>query len=130
MRNRAKCSNCLEIIESLHTTDFVPCKCGDIAVDGGPDNFKCFAKDWAAFVRVDDEGKEIVPTIKDKNDEMVQEDKPRSTKSDVLFAVKNMRESYDTLPQHALSSFASNADILSLLLLLQASLEADCNEEI
>jgi hypothetical protein len=34
-RNRAKCANCDDIIESYYTHDFKYCKCGRIAVDGG-----------------------------------------------------------------------------------------------
>lgn len=34
-RNRAKCLKCLDVIESKHRHDFVYCKCGSFAVDGG-----------------------------------------------------------------------------------------------
>jgi hypothetical protein len=37
IRNKAQCKKCLDIIESRHTHDFVWCKCGSIAVDGGKD---------------------------------------------------------------------------------------------
>jgi hypothetical protein len=44
MRNRAKCKNCLDIIESKHRHDWVSCSCfsndGDttgIYIDGGQD---------------------------------------------------------------------------------------------
>lgn len=40
MRNRAKCRQCGDIIESKWRHDFVQCKCGAIAVDGGMDYFK------------------------------------------------------------------------------------------
>lgn len=35
--NKAKCKKCGDVIESTHTHDFVRCKCGAIAVDGGHD---------------------------------------------------------------------------------------------
>ena len=35
IRNRAKCNLCNEIIESEFRHDYVQCKCGAIAVDGG-----------------------------------------------------------------------------------------------
>jgi len=35
VRNMAKCDKCGDIIESKHRHDFVWCKCGSIAVDGG-----------------------------------------------------------------------------------------------
>ena len=37
LRNRARCKDCGEIIESFHVHDFVRCACGKIAVDGGLD---------------------------------------------------------------------------------------------
>ena len=66
MRNRAKCKKCESIIESFHRHDYVKCTCGSIAVDGGQDYFKCVADDWVNFIRIDDNDKEIMPTIKDK----------------------------------------------------------------
>lgn len=33
--NKAKCRKCGDIIESKYVHDYVPCKCGAIAVDGG-----------------------------------------------------------------------------------------------
>ena len=33
--NKAKCKRCFSVIESRHRHDFVWCKCGAIAVDGG-----------------------------------------------------------------------------------------------
>lgn len=35
--NRIKCENCGHVIESHHRHDFVWCKCGTVAVDGGKD---------------------------------------------------------------------------------------------
>jgi len=35
MRNRARCRQCRETIESKHRHDFVSCECGAIFVDGG-----------------------------------------------------------------------------------------------
>ncbi len=33
--NKAQCLKCLEVIESKTVHDFVRCKCGSLAVDGG-----------------------------------------------------------------------------------------------
>lgn len=35
--NKVKCLLCKDIIESTYTHDYVECKCGNIAVDGGSD---------------------------------------------------------------------------------------------
>jgi hypothetical protein len=36
-RNRARCRQCGDIVESTSRHDFVSCRCGAIAVDGGQD---------------------------------------------------------------------------------------------
>ncbi len=38
--NKAQCLQCLEVIESKHRHDYVACKCGGLAVDGGVDYLK------------------------------------------------------------------------------------------
>ena len=35
LRNSIKCNHCNDEIESKHVHDFVTCKCGKVAVDGG-----------------------------------------------------------------------------------------------
>lgn len=47
MRNRAKCKNCKDVIESTHRHDFVVCSCYSntedctgIFIDGGPEYFR------------------------------------------------------------------------------------------
>ena len=50
-RNRAQCKLCGEIIWSKHTHDFVSCRCGAIAIDGGYDYVRHIG-DHKNFVRV------------------------------------------------------------------------------
>jgi hypothetical protein len=40
MRNRIKCRKCGDIIESKNRHDYVTCKCGAVAVDGGSSYLK------------------------------------------------------------------------------------------
>lgn len=40
IRNRARCKKCGDVIESRYGHDFVWCKCGAIAVDGGRNYLK------------------------------------------------------------------------------------------
>ena len=43
IKNAIKCKLCGEVIESKHVHDFVQCKCGACAVDGGHDYLRrCF----------------------------------------------------------------------------------------
>jgi ribosomal protein S27AE len=53
IRNRAKCAECGDVIESRHRHDFVWCKCGSIAVDGGHDYIRCIG-DPKNFLPVED----------------------------------------------------------------------------
>lgn len=59
MRNRAKCKLCEEIIESFHQFDYVSCDCGEISIDGGEYTFGASAKNFANFLRIDDNDKEV-----------------------------------------------------------------------
>jgi hypothetical protein len=36
-KNAVECRLCGDVVESIHRHDFVFCKCGEIAVDGGKD---------------------------------------------------------------------------------------------
>jgi hypothetical protein len=38
--NSIKCLKCFSVIESVHVHDFIYCKCGNIAVDGGKEYLK------------------------------------------------------------------------------------------
>ena len=37
LHNKAQCSNCKDVIESVHRHDFKCCSCGAMCVDGGKD---------------------------------------------------------------------------------------------
>ena len=36
IKNAIRCKSCGDVIESKHVHDFVMCRCGSCAVDGGP----------------------------------------------------------------------------------------------
>lgn len=63
IRNRAKCLNSGDIIESTYRHDFVTCICGNLSVDGGLDYARWMAKDFLKFEdlceyeKIDDENK-------------------------------------------------------------------------
>ena len=44
LSNKVQCRKCKDIIESKHRYDFVKCKCGAIAIDGGKNYLKRSAK--------------------------------------------------------------------------------------
>ncbi len=122
MINRAKCKLCLSIVESLHDTDYVACKCGEIAVSRGQ-AMKCFALHWENFIRVDDQGNEIIVKLKEEIEE--QPDAPRPTKKELLDMLSEMIKNIENLPQNAMSTPISHYDLLSALLLVSAILRSE-----
>lgn len=50
LHNRAQCMLCGDIIESTHRHDYVSCKCGEIAVDGGRSYLRRSAKNFLNFL--------------------------------------------------------------------------------
>ena len=122
MRNRAKCKLCGDVIESYHATDYVICKCDQIAVFEG-DSMRCAAKEWKNFVRVDDEGNEIIPMIK-RNNAIPEIEPSKYNIEDNLDAKQaiqpllDMIESYERLPEHAMQLQVTNYDMLSVLKML------------
>lgn len=118
MKNRAKCKLCNDTIESYHSTDYVICKCGEIAVDGG-DALYCFAKDFNNFLRVDDQGNEIIVKVKDVKQ---LDTSTKSSKEDLLFALEETIKSYDNLPTEARYAPVNHSDLLVVLRLLSSLL--------
>ena len=49
IRNAIKCNLCGDVIESKSTHDFVSCKCGACAVDGGTEYLRWLAPDRNSF---------------------------------------------------------------------------------
>jgi hypothetical protein len=127
MRNRAKCKRCKDIIESFHYTDLVFCGCGAIGVDGGS-ALKCIVDDWENFVRVDDEGNEIIPKIQEANlpsDKGAAVRKEKPTKKELLEVLDEMVKSYESLPQAAMTQPITHYDLVSVLLLVSSLFRAD-----
>lgn len=119
MKNRAKCKLCNDIIESFHDLDFVECKCKEITVYGG-NELRCSANDWANFLRVDDQGNEIVVTIKEMSCDVKPLDIPRSKpdEKELLGMLNDMIKNIENLPQHAALAPITHYDFASALLLI------------
>jgi hypothetical protein len=130
MRNRAKCKLCKDVLESFHRHDYVTCSCGQISIDGGNDCYKASALNWSNFLRVDDEGNEIIPKIEDANmpSDNGFSEKTLSqpiTKKDLLKQLDAMIENIEKLPNMAMSLPINHYDFVSALILLQAILSRD-----
>jgi hypothetical protein len=132
MKNRAKCKLCSSIIESHHSTDYIYCKCGEIYVDGG-DALRCGAKDWGNFLRIDDDGNEIIIKLKEDSSltpesqetNNTQNTQHKPSKNELLEMLKEMIANIESLPSNAMSSYITHYDYVSLLILLAALFKAD-----
>lgn len=118
MKNRAKCKLCQSIIESFHPSDYVMCKCGEIAVDGG-DALRCIARDWDNFLRVDDEGNEIIVKI-DGVDVKPLYNEGKPTREDLIKMLDEMIKNIEALPSHAMSAPVTHYDLVSSLILISS----------
>lgn len=128
MRNRAKCRKCQDIIESFHSIDFVSCRCGTIAIDGGTHKYKVYADDFSDIIRVDDLGNEIYIQVQDsiiKN----SEDPPTQSKKDLLGLLEDAIKNMENWPSDALQTYVTHGDILGLLSILSRILRVDCKED-
>lgn len=121
MRNRAKCKLCNDIIESLSRTNYVSCRCGEIAVDGGTEYYRVAYHNAENFLRVDDEGNEITVKIEEKNPAPVE----KPNKEELIAMLEEMAKNIENLPPHAMSAAISHYDLWSVLTLLTAILRAD-----
>ena len=120
MKNRAKCRLCNSILESFHRNDYVSCSCGEISIDGGSEYLRCSAKNWANFLRVDDEGNEIVVKVEGTNaDDKNVKEAPPLTLKDKINMLDEMIKSFERLPTSAMMQPITHYDHLSALTLLR-----------
>lgn len=132
MRNRAKCKLCLSIVESFHEHDYVGCKCGEIAIDGGDKYLRASAKDFRNFLRVDDEGNEIIVKVVDDEakpekdgSKDANENPGKPSRKELLDELKVMIDNIEKLPSHALALPITHYDFVSALMLLSAIFRSD-----
>lgn len=126
MRNRAKCRQCQDIIESYHRHDYVTCKCGKISIDGGNDFFRVVAEDFNDVIRIDDEGNEIIVTVKDNHEsQQLENPAPNLTRKDLIDQLDLMRQEIERIPAHAMLNPITHTDYCALLLLLSAIFRED-----
>lgn len=130
MKNRAKCKLCQSIIQSFHTYDYVSCKCGEISIDGGDEVLRVYAKNWENFLRIDDEGNEIVVKVEEENTNVKPlyiEEKP--TRQYLLKMLEDMENQINTLPPEAMNISVNHHDFSALLTLLNLIFKSE-NQEI
>jgi hypothetical protein len=115
MRNRAKCKLCESVIESILENDYVMCKCGEISVSGGTENYRCSARDFINFLRVDDEGNIVVVKVQDVK---------KPNKKELLDMLDEMVKKIEDLPPQAMHVSITHYDFYSALLLVSSILRS------
>ncbi len=88
---------------------------------------RCSAGDWTNFIRVDDDGNEIIPKIVSsgkEEDPPVSEKASKPTREDLLKMLDGMVESIENLPSHAMSTPINHYDLISVLMLLSSILKS------
>lgn len=124
VKNRAKCRLCASIIESVNVHDYVECKCGEIAIDGGDDYHKTYARSYDNFLRVDDEGNEVVVKVVDKEEPSPLQPDVKPNRDQLIEMLNQMELSIERLPEHAKTSFITQYDYAALISLLHMILKA------
>jgi hypothetical protein len=124
MRNRAKCKLCKSIIESFHPADYVECSCGEIGVDGGA-AMRCLAKNFENFIRIDDNGNEIVVRLEsDKEKHEPVDAPPKPSQEELLDMLGEMIRNLEKLPVNAMTTPVTHYDLLSALMLISSILRS------
>lgn len=83
---------------------------------------ECSALDWNNFLRIDDQGNEIIVTVKSEDVKPLYNEAP--TREDKLKMLDEMIRSYENLPQNALNAPITGYDLLSALLLVSSILRS------
>ena len=127
VKNRAKCKLCKDIIESFNEGDFVPCKCGEIYVNGGL-KLLCGASNWNNFLRVDDQGNEIIVSVKEDQEEKTDNYSNKPSKNEQIEMLDSMLKKIEELPPQAMQTYVSHYDLYSFMLVVSSILKdgIDC----
>lgn len=130
MRNRAKCKLCKDVLESFHQFDHITCKCGQISISGGENQYQCAALDWGNFLRLDDEDNEVSVKVRDDIKEVHIKDEVtlRLTRDQQLYMLETMVNNIENLPKHAMELPINHYDFYSYMLLIVSILKTPDKE--
>jgi hypothetical protein len=127
MRNRAKCKLCKNVIESFTLMDYVTCSCGEITIEGGNQKFLVYCRDFANFLRIDDQDNEVEVTVKQASEALQQpreESKPLS-REQLIEEFSCLLENLNSLPPNAAHTPVTHSDLSSALSLVLTILRCD-----
>lgn len=127
MKNRAKCKLCNSILESFHTYDYVTCKCGEISISGGNDRLECSAKNWSNFLRIDDNGNEIIVKVKGESEtiETTAQEVPPMSRDDKIDMLEAMILNIEHLPERAKFEPITHMDMYSYMAVVLSILKEE-----
>jgi len=126
MKNRAKCKICQSVIESFHINDYVECSCGEIAISGGADAYQVSYRNLDNFMRIDDEGNEIIVKEGDESKEDVKplDNEIKPSRNDLIKMLDEMANNIESLPSHAKFQSVNQYDLQALISLLSLILKS------
>lgn len=110
------------MIESFHPTDYVSCSCNEISVSGGH-AMRMSARDFANFVRVDDEDNEIEITVREES-EIEEGSKRYLTTDDLMSELDRLIETIEKLPTAAKHSPIDHLDHCASLMLFSSIIKS------
>lgn len=116
MRHRAKCRLCSTVIE-VNAGENIQCACGEIHIDRTNSKTMYGAVDYENMIAIDEDGDEHPINVVERMDRQAEPDNRSDTPQ---FALDQLIERIEGLPQHAMQSFITHYDYLSLLYLLKA----------
>jgi len=130
MRNRAKCKLCKDVLESFHQFDHVQCKCGQISISGGQNQYECAALDWGNFLRIDDEDNEVSVKVKSdiKEVPIKEEISFKYTREQQIDMLETMVKNIENLPKHVMELPINHYDFYSYILLIVSILKTPDKE--
>lgn len=106
--------------------DYVTCKCGEIAVDGGQEYWRCAAKDWHNFLRIDDDGREVEIKVIEKEEPIPEAlPQPKPKKEEVIKLIREQIRICDLDNEARARQPLTNYDFGAILYLLLALAEAE-----
>lgn len=87
---------------------------------------QCGAENWDNFLRVDDNGNDIVVKVRDtfepksNHEDIISKIDDRPTKEELIGVLDDMIAKIDTLPQHTMTAPINHYDYSALLMLLSS----------
>ncbi len=122
MISRAKCKLCNKVIETENNEGWISCACGEISINLQNGKKTAIIKHEGSLVEVDDEGNEIILELKDAlNADMTE--KPK--KEELIKLLDKMIEDSEKLPNQAMSSYVSQYELMSLMMLLSSIFKSE-----